>query len=168
MEKNTKNGTQAKNANEMQVNAPAQVVTLQSAKAPTATAKATAKASAQKQRSLFLKNWDTIKNNFRSRCGAYKLLYNNAGTELQAALIDPETLFNSKEFEEKKQSYFAYANKHAAKDGGVSPWFAYLWANAEMREYSAKAQKDDARAVAIAKVQRAEKVARQNAATAKK
>ena len=155
----------------MQVNAPAQVETLQGAKAPTATEKAikkATKAKAKKERSLFLKNWDTVKDNFRKPCGAYKLLYNNAGEELQAALIDPETLFNDKEFSEKKQSYFAYADKHTAKDGGLSPWFAYLWANAEMREYRAKAQNDDARAKAIAKVQRAQKVARQNAANAKK
>lgn len=162
------NGKQAKNANEMQVNAPAKIETLQNAPAPTATANAAAKASTQKQRSLFLLHWDEIKHNGRGFCGAYKTLYNNAGDDLRAALIDPETLFNSAEYSEKKKAYFAYAEKKKAKDGGISPWYSYLWANAEMKEYRAKAQKDDTRAAAIAKVQKAEKVARQNAANAKK
>lgn len=140
---------------------------MEKAKAPTATQKAS-EAAQKPSRSLFLKNWDEVKRNARGFNGAYKTLYNNAGEALRAALIAPDALFNDAAHADKKASYYDYANKKKAKDGGISPWYAYIWANKEMKEYRAKATTCDARAAAIAKVQRAEKVARQNAANAKK
>lgn len=139
---------------------------LQSAKAPTATAKA-AKAAQPREMSLFVKNWRTIAANKGGANWAYRTVYENASPEYQAAMIQPAALFKGDQFRAEYADYCAHCSAKAGKKG-VSPFAAYLWANKEMKNYLRTAPADDTRARKVAKVVRAEKVARQNKATAKK
>lgn len=122
-----------------------------------------------REKSLFLKNWDVIKLNIGGANWAYRAMYACASPELRAALIDPKMLTTSKDASThaKYNAYVAYANEHKGTKG-VSAWFAYLWAQKEMREYLSNAGQDDKRAKAIAKVVRAQRNEKQQKAVAKK
>ena len=121
--------------------------------------------TAQKPVSLFVANWRVIRENIGGANWAYRAMYECASDELKAALIDPKTLMRG--MRDTSNAYIAYANEHKGAKG-VSAWFAYLWAQKEMREYLAKAPEGDKRAKAIAKVVRAERNEKQQKAVAKK
>lgn len=123
-----------------------------------------------REKSLFLREWGVIKDNIGGANWAYRAMYACASDELRAALIDPKTLCSPKAdaaTHAKYNAYIAYANEHKGAKG-VSAWFAYLWAQKEMREYMTTAKADDKRAKAIAKVQRAQRNEKQQKAVAKK
>lgn len=102
----------------------------------------------------FRAEWNTVKNNNMSAYGAYKAVYDNASEAFRKAMVSPKELYKDKE----SALYKDYA-AHAAKKGlrtdkltgdqymKMSPYYAYLWAWAQIKKAALKGDTNARKAV---------------------